>query len=191
MEKTSLEFKEATIKHVLNELSKDDSKKNQLKKLSGENDLDSAYVIANRYARNYIHHQVKEEKEKFLKEVECLSKEFVANGNKWIDEDGKDDVSQETVNGVSQDAIINQNEIVKDSNEEFTDKIEMADKSISNQISKIMNGEIMIKALINNDIIQLSKEFVEKMGIKTNLIGKKGDIELYYCDGYSGVFQII
>lgn len=191
MEKTSLEFKEATIKYVLNELSKDDSKKNQFKKLSGENDLDSAYVIANRYARKYIHFKEKKKKDKFLKEVEKLSKVFVANGNKWVDKNEEISDSQETKTEIHQNEIISQNEIVKDSNEEFTDKIEMADKSISNQISKIMNGEIMIKALINNDIIQLSKEFVEKLGIKTNLIGKKGDVELYYCDGFSVVFQII
>ena len=203
MEPTSVKIKNATIRLVLNILSKDDSKKKFCEKLSGENDLDSAYKIANRYARNYIHHKVKEEKDKFIVKVEKLAEKWVANGNKWLEEDYADygviKENEITNCGTNETVIVTVetlgNAIVNESDETYIEKINESDKDIENKCANRKKEEsyyeLLMTALMNNNINKVKKEFIDKFNVKKELIGYKEDIEVYYCEGIKGVFQIV
>ena len=203
MNKTSEKIKQATIMFVLNYLSKDESKKKLCEKLSSKNDLDNAYDTANRYARDYIHHKIKEEKDKFLIEVEKLADKWVANGNKWIEEDY---VTYEIIeenevkdSGTSETEIVTVetlgNGIVNESDEAYIEKIEESDKDIENRCNDRKNDAIfstlLMAALIDNNINKVKKEFLDRFNVKKELIGYKDGIEVYYCEGINGVFQIV
>ena len=203
MNKTSEKIKQATIMFVLNYLSKDESKKKLCEKLSSKNDLDNAYDTANRYARDYIHHKIKEEKDKFLIEVEKLADKWVANGNKWIEEDY---VTYEIIeenevkdSGTSETEIVTVetlgNGIVNESDEAYINKINESDKEIENRCNNRKNEAIfstlLMTALIDNNINKVKKEFLDRFNVKKELIGYKEGIEVYYCEGINGVFQIV
>lgn len=203
MEATCSEFKKATIRLVLNVLSKDDSKKKFCEKLSCEKDLGKAYIIANRYARNFIHHKVKEEKDKFILEVEKLADKLVANGNKWLEEEyGNYEVIKENEiknSGTNETEIVTVeslgNAIVNESDETYIEKINESDKDIENKCANRKKEEsyyeLLMTALMNNNINKVKKEFIDKFNVKKELIGYKEDIEVYYCEGINGVFEIV
>jgi hypothetical protein len=203
MNKTAEQVKQATIMFVLNYLSKDDSKEKFCKKLSGEDDLDSAYKIANRYARKYIHHKVKEERDKFLSEVEKLADKWVANGNKWLEQDYSDYVVIEenaiANSGTSETEIVTVetlgNGIVNECDEAYIEKITESDNDIENRCNNRKKEEmfstLLITAFIDNNINKVKREFLDRFNVKKELIGYKDGVEVYYCEGINGVFQIV
>jgi hypothetical protein len=184
-------------------LSKDESKKKLCEKLRIKNDLDNAYDTANRYARDYIHHKIKEEKDKFLIEVGKLAKKWVANGNKWLEQDYSDYVVIEenamANSGTSETEIVTVetlgNGIVNESNEEYIEKINESDSDIENSCNKrkkeAIFSTLLMTALIDNNINKVKKEFLDRFNVKKELIGYKDGIEVYYCEGINGVFQIV
>ena len=202
MNKTETKIKQATIHYVLNWLNKKSEYEKQISKLNDEKDVDKAYIIANRYARNYIHLSKADEKEKFLKCVDELANKWVENGNKWIDEDfsnveevDKQQITNEVENESNQVTVETLgNSIVNESDNRFVEKIIESDVDIENKC-KIRNVEeknslLLMKAFFENNLVKIKKEFLDKFNINKELIGYRDGSEVYYCEGINGVFEI-
>ena len=195
MNKISKETKQATIHYVLNWLNKNCEYEKQICKLSDEKDINKAYVISNRYARNYIHLGIADKKAKFL---QCIN-ELV---NKCGDEDSPNEVNEsqnitnEVDNQSSQVTVETLgNDIVKESDKGFIEKINESDEDINNKC-KLRNIEkenflLLMKSFFENNIIKVKKDFLDRVDVEKKLIGYKDGSEVYYYEGLNGVFEIV
>jgi len=188
--KTTVITKVGVVKAVVNNLKSRGINEKQRLLLESVQDVDKAYVIANRYARNYIHFGNIDKKNEFLDEATKLSNKWVANGNKWLSEDGEVVVVKVTDEEVA-DAITPPKEITEyESNEEYSSKIKSIDNVVSEKVSKATNGIRLISSALERGVKKFKKEFLDSFGIKAKLIGEGDDIKLYYCDNVNGVFEI-
>ena len=94
--KTDSWLKVGVCKAVVNNLKESGKHPKELAYLESVNDVDKAYVIANRYARNYIHLKDIKKKEDFLVVAKQLGIKWMQNGNKWLDEDNN--IVEDTAN---------------------------------------------------------------------------------------------
>lgn len=190
MNRTETNFKNGVIKLVINKLNESGRKEKFIKKLESIEDVDKAYIVANRYARNHIHYCQKKKKEKFINEANKLSEIWVKNGNKWIDEESIEKIDDtEIVNNEVEEA-----KIINETDEEFIEKIKDSDKSIevkSNVDSNSKDSKILFKLLFENISVKVKKEFVDKLEIDKVLVGYKDGVEVYYSESVNEYFEMI
>lgn len=197
MRVTKVEFKNGVIKYVTDYLTNEFQKPKLVERIKGVSNINDAYQMANRYARIYIHKMDEMKRMEFIKESNRLAEIWVKNGNKWLDESSIIDMNS-TSNTLSN---IIESEIVDESNEDFIKAIEESDKLIEDKVNnKVVNPIVetekksmllLFKLLIENQVLQLSKVFVDKLGIESKLIGYKDGIALYYSDGFNVVYELI
>lgn len=196
--KTDSWLKVGVCKAVVNNLKESGKHPKELAYLESVNDVDKAYVIANRYARNYIHLKDIEKKEDFLLVAKKLGIKWMQNVNKWLDEDN-DIVEIEKPLEIKD---LNVLEIVNESNEEFLSKIEMADKSIiKNKVvgnveegkttPKLLDGSAIIAMILENKVLRLEKSFMKKISLKKEFIGEYNGSDLYFCENLNCLVGII
>lgn len=196
--KTDSWLKVGVCKAVVNNLKESGKHPKELAYLESVNDVDKAYVIANRYARNYIHLKDIKKKEDFLDVAKQYGVKWVQNGNKWLDEDNNN-VEKEKQLEIKD---LNVLELVNESNEEFLSKIEMADKSIiknkevesskeSKPTQKLLDGSAIIAMIFENKILRFDKSFMEKISLKKEFVGEYNGSDLYFCENLNCLVGII
>ena len=196
--KTDSWLKVGVCKAVVNNLKESGKHPKELAYLESVNDVDKAYVIANRYARNYIHLKDIKKKEDFLVVAKQLGIKWMQNGNKWLDEDN----NIVEIDKPFEIKDLNVLEIVNESNEEFLSKIEMADKSIikNNVVGnveegkttpKLLDGSAIITMILENKVIRLEKSFMEKISLKKEFIGEYNGSDLFFCENLNCLVGII
>ncbi len=196
--KTDSWLKVGVCKAVVNNLKESGKHPKELAYLESVNDVDKAYVIANRYARNYIHLKDIEKKEDFLLVAKKLGIEWMQNGNKWLDEDN----NIVEIKKPLEIKDLNVLKIVNESNEEFLSKIEMADKSIiknkvvgnveeGNTTPKLLDGSAIITMILENKVLRLEKSFMEKISLNKEFIGEYNGSDLYFCENLNCLVGII
>ena len=196
--KTDSWLKVGVCKAVVNNLKESGKHPKELAYLESVNDVDKAYVIANRYARNYIHLKDIKKKEDFLDVAKQYGVKWVQNGNKWLDEDNNN-VEKEKQLEIKD---LNVLELVNESNEEFLSKIEMADKSIiknkevesskeSKPTQKLLDGSAIIAMIFENKILRFDKSFMEKISLKKEFIGEYNGSDLFFCENLNCLVGII
>ena len=196
--KTNSWLKVGVCKAVVNNLKESGKHPKELAYLESVNDVDKAYVIANRYARNYIHLKVIKKKEDFLDVATQYGVKWMQNGNKWLDEDNNN-VEKEKQLEIKD---LNVLELVNESNEEFLSKIEMADKSIiknkevesskeNKPTQKLLDGSAIIAMILENKILRLDKAFMEKISQKKEFVGEYNGSDLYFCENLNCLVGII
>lgn len=192
---TELWFKAGVCKAVVNNLKERGYKPQRREYLEGIKDVDKAYVIANRYIRNYIPLDDKKVKKEFWKEVNRLAKKCPMDCNKWLEIEEPKEVEEVKVNEFD-------NVIVEESDELFVSKIEEADKSnMCVQDSKLvevidenkctLDGILLIKMAIEKGVNKFSKKFLDLIGIEKEFVGFRDDVELYYCKSVNSIFETI
>lgn len=190
MNRTELSTKVGVIREVINCLTEKGKSERLINKLESIKDVDKAYIVANRYARNYIHYGNKSKKLKFINDSNKLSEMWIKNGNKWIDEETNEKKSDtEKVN-----SEIAKAQIIDETDEEFIEKIKDSDnrietKSNVNDISK--ESEMIFKLLFEDISVKVKKEFVDKLDIDKVLVGYKDGVEVYYSKIVNGYFEMI
>ena len=196
--KTDSWLKVGVCKAVVNNLKESGKHPKELAYLESVNDVDKAYVIANRYARNYIHLKDIKKKEDFLVVAKQLGIKWMQNGNKWLDEDN----NIVEIDKPFDIKDLNVLEIVNESNEEFLSKIEMADKSIiknkevesskeSKPTQKLLDGSAIIAMIFENKILRFDKSFMEKISLKKEFVGEYNGSDLYFCENLNCLVGII
>lgn len=196
--KTDSWLKVGVCKAVVNNLKESGKHPKELAYLESINDVDKAYVIANRYARNYIHLKDIKKKEDFLDVAKQYGFKWVQNGNKWLDEDNNN-VEKEKQLEIKD---LNVLELVNESNKEFLSKIEMADKSIiknkevesskeSKPTQKLLDGSAIIAMIFENKILRFDKSFMEKISLKKEFVGEYNGSYLYFCENLNCLVGII
>lgn len=196
--KTDSWLKVGVCKAVVNNLKESGKHPKELAYLESVNDVDKAYVIANRYARNYIHLKDIEKKEDFLLVAKKLGIKWMQNGNKWLDEDN----NIVEIDKPFKIKDLNVLEIVNESNEEFLSKIEMADKSIiknkvvgnveeGNTTPNLLDGSAIIAMILENKILRFDKSFMEKISLKKEFVGEYNGSDLYFCENLNCLVGII
>ena len=196
--KTDSWLKVGVCKAVVNNLKESGKHPKELAYLESVNDVDKAYVIANRYARNYIHLKDIKKKEDFLDVAKQYGVKWMQNGNKWLEEDNNN-VEKEKQLEIKD---LNVLELVNESNEEFLSKIEMADKSIiknkevesskeNKPTQKLLDGSAIIAMILENKIIRFDKSFMEKISLKKEFVGEYNGSDLYFCENLNCLVGII
>lgn len=196
--KTDSWLKFGVVKAVVNNLKKEGKHPKELAYLESVENVDRAYVIANRYARNYIHLKDIKKKEDFLGFAKQLGIKWINNGNKWLDEDDLI-VEFKNDNKMNDLEVL---EVVNESNDEFIYAIQMADNSLNKSGSiekkenieekqKALNGVKIISMIIENNVLQLNKGFFNKLNVNGELIGKYKDNDLYFCEDLNCLVGII
>ena len=194
--KTDSWLKYGVIKAVVNNLKKSGRHPKELAYLESVEDVNKAYVIANRYARSYIHLKDDNKKNEFLGVANNLGIKWMQNGNKWLEEDDAV-VCLENINEMKK---LNVMEMVKESDDEFLTNIEMADKSIGKKIKvekeeinspKLINGAEIISMILQNKVLKLNKGFVDKTNLNSEYIGEYNGNDLYFCEDLNCVFGTI
>lgn len=196
--KTDSWLKVGVCKAVVNNLKESGKHPKELAYLESVNDVDKAYVIANRYARNYIHLKDIKKKEDFLVVAKQLGINWMQNGNKWLDEDN----NIVEIDKPFEIKDLNVLEIVNESDEEFLSKIEMADKSIiknkevesskeSKPTQKLLDGSAIIAMIFENKILRFDKSFMEKISLKKEFVGEYNGSDLYFCENLNCLVGII
>lgn len=192
---TELWFKAGVCKAVVNNLKERGYKPQRREYLESIKDVNSAYVIANRYIRNYIPLDGKKVKKEFWKEVNRLAKKCPMDCNKWLEIEEPKEVEEVNVNEFD-------NDIVEESDELFVSKIEEADKSnMCIQDSKLVevidenkggfDGMSLFNMAIEKGVNKFSKKFLDLIGIEKELVGFRDDVELYYCKGVNSIFETV
>lgn len=190
MNKTKESTKVGVIKEVINCLTEKGRSETLIKKLENIEDVDKAYIVANRYARNYIHYGDKRKKLKFINEANRLSEIWVKNGNKWIDEE----IIDNTVDTKKVNDKIEEAKIIDETDEVFIEKIMDSDNSIemkSNVKSISNDSNLLFKLLFENISVKVKKEFIEKLDIDKVLVGYKNGVEVYYCESVNKYYEMI
>ena len=190
MNKTDISFKVGVIKEVINCLTEKGRCEKLIKKLESIEDVNKAYIVANRYARNCIHYCNKSKKAKFINEAKRLAEIWVKNGNKWIVEEsiGNNNDTEKVNSEIEKAKIINETD------DEFINKINDSDKSIKmkSNVSSILNkSEVLFKLLFENISIKVKKEFIDKLNIDIVLVGYKDGVEVYYSESVDKYFEMI
>lgn len=190
MEKTKESTKVGVIREVINCLTEKGRSEKLIKNLENIEDVDKAYIVANRYARNYIHYGDKRKKLKFINEAKRLSEIWVKNGNKWIDEEIIENIDEaRKVNDKIEEA-----QIIDETDEVFVEKIMDSDNSIElkSKVKGISNdSKLLFKLLFENISVSVKKEFIEKLDIDKVLVGYKDGVEVYYSESVNKFFEMI
>ena len=192
---TELWFKAGVCKAVVNNLKERGYKPQRREYLESIKDVNSAYVIANRYIRKYISLTSKKEKNEFWKEVNRLAKKCPIDCNKWLEID--EEKVLEEVNVSEYDNVI-----IEESDEQFISKIEEADKSnmlvydsksveVIDENKCSFDGMSLFKMAIEKGVNKFSKKFLDLIGIEKELVGFRDDVELYYCKGVNSIFETV
>lgn len=192
---TELWFKAGVCKAVVNNLKERGYKPQRREYLESIKDVNSAYVIANRYIRKYISLTSKKEKNEFWKEVNRLAKKCPIDCNKWLGID--EEKVLEEVNVSEYDNVI-----IEESDEQFISKIEEADKSnmlvydsksveVIDENKCSFDGMSLFKMAIEKGVNKFSKKFLDLIGIEKELVGFRDDVELYYCKGVNSIFETV
>ena len=193
---TELWFKAGVCLAVVNNLKERGIMPKQRKYLESVEDVDKAYIIANRYKRKYISLDDKKDRKEFSKQVSKYEKLYLeSNSSKWLIDGGivtTNETNEKTFDNV----------IVCESDELFVSKIEEADKSvISIQDSELvevideskctLDGISLIKMAVEKGVNKFSKKFLDLIGIEKELVGFRDDVELYYCKGVNSIFETV
>jgi len=87
------------------------------------------------------------------------------------------------------------NEIVNESDEEYIEKVEVAEKNISERQKLIekekFNQEILMKYLFGEIPLKIKSEFTDKLNIDKVLVGYKNGNEVLFCEKYNCIYEII
>jgi hypothetical protein len=189
-------FKAGVCLAVVNNLKERGIMSKQREYLESVEDVDKAYIIANRYKRKYISLDDKKDRKEFSKEVSRFEKMYLkSNSSKWLI-----DENIMTTNEVGEKSF--DNAIVDETYEEFVSKIEEADRSIMcNQNSKedeiiddskaSFDGLSLIKMAIEKGVNKFSKKFLDLIGVEKEFVGFRDDVELYYCKSVNSIFETI
>ena len=193
---TKIWFKAGVCLAVVNNLKERGIMPKQRKYLESVEDVDKAYIIANRYKRNYISLDDKKDRKEFSKQVSKYEKLYLeSNSSKWLIDGGivtTNEANEKTFDNV----------LVCESDELFVSKIEEADKSvISIQDSELvevideskctLDGISLIKMAVEKGVNKFSKKFLDLIGIEKELVGFRDDVELYYCKGVNSIFETV
>lgn len=193
MRKVETNFKQGTIKCVLNYLKSSGIQPKRVEYLEKINDVDKAYAIANRYIRNYISWKDENEKKDFDREVKRLSDIWKANGGMWLENDADMtnivECNKEIIDG--KPMLIG---MCEESNEEFLSKILNADNMNDESINKpdivnlqdekglqIDGVELMRKAL-EFGVDKFKANFLDTNHIDVIYVGYKEDMCVCYCN---------
>ena len=196
--KTDTWVKYGVIKAVVNNLKRSGKHPKELAYLESSENVDSAYNIAKRYARNYIHLKDDSKKEVFLGIAKELGKKWLDNGEIWLPEDDRFEENSITDKSCEVKAF----DVVNETNEEFLKSIEVADKSIrlNKDVKKFNEVSVkpieinvfdMIASIKNNSIIQFSKKFFDKLNIRREFVGKYNGVDLMFCEDLNCLVGII
>jgi hypothetical protein len=189
-------FKAGVCLAVVNNLKERGIMSKQREYLESVEDVDKAYIIANRYKRKYISLDDKKDRKEFSKEVSRFEKMYLkSNSSKWLINE-----NIMTTNEVGEKSF--DNAIVDETYEEFVSKIEEADRSIMcNQNSKedeiiddskaSFDGLSLIKMAIEKGVNKFSKKFLDLIGVEKEFVGFRDDVELYYCKSVNSIFETI
>lgn len=189
-------FKAGVCLAVVNNLKERGIMSKQREYLESVEDVDKAYIIANRYKRKYISLDDKKDRKEFSKEVSRFEKMYLkSNSSKWLINE-----NIMTTNEVGKKSF--DNAIVDETYEEFVSKIEEADRSIMcNQNSKedeiiddskaSFDGLSLIKMAIEKGVNKFSKKFLDLIGVEKEFVGFRDDVELYYCKSVNSIFETI
>jgi len=195
MRETSLPYKGGVCNAVINKLKKNGIKPQRREYLESIKDLDKAYIVANRYLRNYIEFKDNNERKEFFKEVKRIALKCDIRVGRWL-------YKEEPIISEEVDKDIQSNSIVNESNETFIRNIEHADKSIkSNAESKsveiidenkgYVDGKSLFSMAVENGVNRFSKKFLDSIGVEKELVGFRDEVEVYYCKGVNGIFEIV
>ena len=189
-------FKAGVCLAVVNNLKERGIMPKQREYLESVEDVDKAYIIANRYKRKYISLDDKKDRKEFSKQVSKYEKLYLkSNSSKWLIDGGivtTNEANEKTFDNV----------LVCESDELFVSKIEEADKSvISIQDSELvevideskctLDGISLIKMAVEKGVNKFSKKFLDLIGIEKELVGFRDDVELYYCKGVNSIFETV
>ena len=206
---TEQSIKEGTVKAVVNYLKDRKFKLERVDYIESISDIDKAYIIANRYIRNYIQNREDVDINAFKNEILKLSDKWKSNGNKWSSEDSeiansKKNKRKKIVLEPLNEEIINEKlgELIKETNDEFIKSIETADCCIGNDSeTKVLvleekkdtiQCEIpIIKLALEMGVNKFSHEFLENIDIERVLVGYKDDIPLYYFKSINRLFEVV
>lgn len=87
------------------------------------------------------------------------------------------------------------NEIVNESDEEYIEKVEVAEKDILERQKLIekekFNQDILMKYLFGEIPLKIKNEFTDKLNIDKVLVGYKNGNEVLYCEKYNCIYEII
>lgn len=198
---TELYYKHGVIKGVISYLRNNNEKIKRVEYLESIKDVNKAYIIANRYIRNYIHFEKKKDMNAFRYGLARLGEKWLKNGEKWLEEDSVVKIEPKT-KGKKAECITSNIEITNESNEEFLRAITLSDNSIKRNNSEedkkiefVMsdenNGISLMKLAIENGVNKFNANFLDSIGIDKVLVGYKNDTALYYCKSVNGLFEVI
>ena len=87
------------------------------------------------------------------------------------------------------------NDIVNESNAEFIEKNEVAENDVLERQKLIdnekFNQEILMKYLFGEIPIKIKSEFTDKVNIDKVFVGYKNGNEVFYCEKYNCIYEII
>ena len=87
------------------------------------------------------------------------------------------------------------NNIVNESDDEYIEKIEVAEKDILERQKLIekekFNQDILMKYLFGEIPLKIKNEFTDKLNIDKVLVGYKNGNEVLYCEKYNCIYEII
>lgn len=87
------------------------------------------------------------------------------------------------------------NNIVNESDDEYIEKIEVAEKDILERQKLIekekFNQDILMKYLFGEIPLKIKNEFTDKLNIDKVLVGYKNGNEVIYCEKYNCIYEII
>ena len=165
MKRTSDEQKNVFVKNVIETLNRK-SKKHEVKLINKQTDL------TKRYKKSQVY--VRENKEIF---------------------DGIDLYKTDLYVLPKGENGLYENDIVGETDEQFTDKICKADKSINvnANVAQIEKKQLshLKESLFNEIAIKIKKEFIDKLEIDKELFGYKNGNIVYYCKEYDCLYEIV
>lgn len=189
-------FKAGMCIAVVNNLKEKGIMPKQREYLESVEDVDKAYIIANRYKRKYISLDDKKDRKEFSKQVSKYEKLYLkSNRSKWLIDGGivtTNEANEKTFDNV----------LVCESDELFVSKIEEADKSvISIQDSELvevideskctLDGISLIKMAVEKGVNKFSKKFLDLIGVEKEFVGFRDNVELYFCKSVNIIFETI
>lgn len=206
---TEKSFKHGTVNYLIKVMKEKEIKPKRIEYLESIKDIDKAYVIANRYIRNYINNDNRINMEKFKNEIILYSDEWKKHDGEYDDYEEVIEVKEEPqkrnriiINPLDSKTINKYTyELIKETNKEFFNSIKQSDNSIfeanktnesTHKTDKIQEtfDISLIKLAIEKGVNRFNREFLEKCGFKGVLVGYKDNIALYYCENINSILEI-
>lgn len=174
--KTELFEKNGTVKYVISKLNGIPKHKKKVEKLESCKDLDSAYTVALRYGRKYIHMDDKDKRDEFFKEAYWLGRKLLREGKKEeinVKEEGKE--------------ICIDEEFVNEIKKVDSDYEKVTDVEVKNEI----DDDELIRRVIEYGATKLDYNFLVESKVDFKMLGYKEDIALCYLREFDKIVELI